>query len=45
MEKQTLTRKDLYDLVWSKSLSALAKEFLISDNSLKTRKYNKQTAN
>lgn len=35
MEKQTLTRKELYDLVWSKSLSALAKEFLISDNGLR----------
>jgi hypothetical protein len=35
MEKVTLTRKELYDLVWSEPLSRLAKKFNISDNGLR----------
>jgi hypothetical protein len=32
---KTLTRKELYDLVWSKPLATLAKEFSYSDTSLR----------
>lgn len=35
METNTLTRTDLYDLVWSKPLTTLAKEFSYSDNGLR----------
>jgi hypothetical protein len=35
MGKKTFTRKDLYDLVWSKSLLSLSKEYQISDNGLR----------
>jgi hypothetical protein len=35
MEKVTLTRKELYDLVWSEPLSRLAKKYKISDNGLR----------
>jgi hypothetical protein len=35
MEKVTLTRKELYDLVWSEPLSRLAKRYKISDNGLR----------
>lgn len=35
MEKITFTRKGLYDLVWSKSLLSLSKEYQISDNGLR----------
>jgi len=35
MEKVTLTRKELYDLVWAEPLSRLAKRFKISDNGLR----------
>ena len=35
MSKQEFSRKELYELVWSKPLSTLAKEFLISDNGLR----------
>ena len=35
MEKITLTRKELYDLVWSEPLSRLAKKYKISDNGLR----------
>jgi hypothetical protein len=31
----TITRKDLYDLVWSNSMVALSKRFAISDNGLR----------
>jgi hypothetical protein len=34
MEKVTLTRKELYDLVWAEPLSKLAKKYKISDNGL-----------
>lgn len=35
MEKVTLTRKELYDLVWTEPLSKLAKKYKISDNGLR----------
>ncbi|WP_291867932.1 hypothetical protein [Maribacter sp.] len=35
MEKFILTREELYDLVWSKSISAIAKEFQIEPQRLK----------
>ena len=35
MGKVTLTRKELYDLVWSEPLSRLAKKYKISDNGLR----------
>ncbi len=35
MEKITFTRKELYDLVWSKSLLSLSKKYQISDNGLR----------
>jgi len=35
MEKITLTRKELYDLVWTEPLSRLAKKYKISDNGLR----------
>lgn len=35
MEKVTLKRKELYDLVWSTPLSHLAKKYQISDNGLR----------
>ena len=34
-ESKKLTRQELYDLVWSKSMTALAKEYNISDNGLR----------
>ncbi len=35
MEKQTFTRKELYDLVWSESLLSLSKKYNISDVGLR----------
>jgi hypothetical protein len=35
MKKVTLTRKELYDLVWTEPLSRLAKKYKISDNGLR----------
>ncbi len=35
MDKITLTRDQLYDIVWSKPISVLAKEFGLSDNDLR----------
>ena len=35
MPAQQLTRKQLYELVWSKSLTQLSKELEISDNGLR----------
>lgn len=35
VENQTLTRKELYDLVWSIPFTTLAKKYLISDNGLR----------
>ena len=35
MEQVTLTRKELYDLVWEQPLSRLAKKYKISDNGLR----------
>lgn len=35
MNSETLTRKELYDLVWSKPFTTLAKKYLISDNGLR----------
>lgn len=35
MSKEKLTRKQLYDLVWSKPLTKLAKEYAISDTGLR----------
>lgn len=35
MEQVTLTRKELYDLVWAQPLSRLAKKYKISDNGLR----------
>jgi len=35
MEQVTLTRKELYDLVWAEPLSRLAKKYMISDNGLR----------
>jgi len=35
MEKVTLTRKEIYDLVWTEPLSRLAKKYKISDNGLR----------
>lgn len=35
MEQITLTRKELYDLVWKEPLSRLAKKYKISDNGLR----------
>jgi len=35
MNNQTLTRKELYDLVWSTPFTTLAKKYLISDNGLR----------
>ena len=34
-ENIKISRKELYDLVWSKPLSTLAKEYFISDNGLR----------
>jgi hypothetical protein len=34
-ESKKLTRQELYDLVWSKPMTALAKEYNISDNGLR----------
>lgn len=34
-ENIKISRKELYDLVWSKPMSTLAKEYLISDNGLR----------
>lgn len=31
MEQVTLTRRELYDLVWSTPMTAIAKKYLISD--------------
>lgn len=38
MEKVTLTRKELYDLVWSTPMTAIAKKYLISDVGLQKKK-------
>lgn len=35
MEKQTLTRKELYELVWSQPMLSLSKKYTISDTGLK----------
>lgn len=35
MNKEILTRKELYDLVWSSSLVSLSKKYSISDNGLR----------
>jgi hypothetical protein len=35
MSKQLFTRKQLYELVWSKPMTQLAKEFGLSDNGLR----------
>jgi len=35
MEQVTLTRKELYDLVWAQPLSRLAKKYKISDKGLR----------
>src|SRR5665647_914316 len=35
MKHVTLTRKELYDLVWAQPLSRLAKKYKISDNGLR----------
>ena len=35
MKSTTLTRKELYDLVWSKPLTHIAKEFGLSDNGVR----------
>ena len=35
MKEKVLTRKELYDLVWSKPLTTLSKEFAISDVGLR----------
>ena len=35
MEKRTFTRQNLYELVWTKPLLVLAKEYQISDNGLR----------
>jgi hypothetical protein len=35
MEQVTLTRKELYDLVWAQPLSRLTKKYKISDNGLR----------
>jgi hypothetical protein len=35
MEQVTLTRKELFDLVWAEPLSRLAKKYKISDNELR----------
>lgn len=35
MNEKIITRKDLYDLVWSKPMTELAKEFSYSDNGLR----------
>jgi len=35
MDQVTLTRKELYDLVWAEPLSRLAKKYKISDNGLR----------
>jgi len=42
MDKITLTRGQLYDLIWSKPTTTLAKEFNLSDNGLRKicKKYN-----
>ena len=35
MEKQTLSRKELYDLAWSESMLSLSKKYSISDVGLR----------
>ena len=35
MEQVTLTRRELYDLVWSTPMTAIAKKYLISDVGLR----------
>lgn len=35
MNKEILTRKELYDLVWSSSLVSLSKKYSLSDNGLR----------
>jgi len=35
MDKYTFTRKELYDLVWAKPMSSIAKEYAISDSGLR----------
>ena len=35
IDKKELTRNELYDLVWSKPLTTLAKEYAYSDNGLR----------
>lgn len=35
MQRVTITRKELYNLVWSEPLSRLAKKYKISDNGLR----------
>lgn len=35
MDKITFTRDQLYDLIWSKPITVLAKEFGLSDNDLR----------
>jgi len=35
MEMATLTRRELYDLVWSTPMTAIAKKYLISDVGLR----------
>lgn len=35
MENKTLTRKELYDLVWSTPMTSLAKKYLISDSGIR----------
>lgn len=37
MKEFTITRQQLYELVWSKPLSKLAKEYEISDNGLRKK--------
>lgn len=46
-QSNTLTRKKLYDLVWSKPLTTLAKEYNYSDNGLRKicKKHNIPTPN
>lgn len=34
-ESKKISRQELYDLVWSKPMTALAKEYNISDNGLR----------
>jgi hypothetical protein len=35
MEQVTLTRRDLYDFVWSTPMTTIAKKYLISDVGLR----------